>query len=321
MSEKTNRRKGNDKVPGCLEVPDGSRSRDLLRYGLSILGFGIERQRCSLELCRDRFRAHYGPCPKAIKTLIALLKEHQSEKEIDIYHLFMALCWLRLYDTEHVMAGRWGFGEKYCRKIVWEYVERVQGLKPILINFNDLSPEVKFAPIDTKHKPCLEFTCTPSSKWWSHKFNGPGVAFEVVCNPVDRGLMLWAAGPYPAGTHDLTILRGGKKGEQKKWKQSALYNNLPDTLRLIGDAAYSGQSDKVSVTMDAHSADTKETFARMKSMQETCFKRFADYEVIDGSFRHGMGTDDKLEKVGMAFDAVAVLIQLDIATEHPLMKP
>ena len=83
-------------------------------------------------------------------------------------------------------------------------------------------------------------------------------------------------------------------------------------LRIIGQS--------ITTIMDSHSAETKELFARMKSMQETCFKRFADYEVIDGHFRHGKSTEDKLEKVGMAFDAVAVLVQLDIATDHPLSE-
>ena len=72
--------------------------------------------------------------------------------------------------------------------------------------------------------------------------------------------------------------------------------------------------------MDAHSAETKELFARMKSMQETCFKRIKDYKVLRESFRHGKNTKDKLKKVGMSFDAVVVLVQLDIATDHPLFE-
>jgi hypothetical protein len=29
---------------------------------------------------------------------------------------FMSVYWLRLYDTEHVMAGRWGLDEKTIKK-------------------------------------------------------------------------------------------------------------------------------------------------------------------------------------------------------------
>ena len=101
---------------------------------------------------------------------------------------------------------------------------------------------------------------------------------------------------------------------------NTLYHNVPDTLRLVGDSAYAGQSDKVTATMDAHSPQTKELFARMKSMQETCFKRLKDFKVLRKSFCHGKNTKDKLEKVGMSFDAVTVLVQLDIATGHPLFE-
>ena len=80
------------------------------------------------------------------------------------------------------------------------------------------------------------------------------------------------------------------------WKETALYHNSPDTLRLVGDSAYAGQFDKVTTTMDAHSAETEELFARMKSMQETCFKRIKDYKVLRESFCHGKNTKDKLKK-------------------------
>ena len=50
---------------------------------------------------------------------------------------------------------------------------------------------------------------------------------------------------------------------------------------------------------------------RMKSMQETCFKRFKDFKVLNDSFRHGKNTDDKLAKIKSSFEAVAVLLQYD----------
>ena len=314
--------RGNGNNHRGQQVPEakGLSSRAVLAFGLSLVGFGEERQTCGNDLSVARFRSFFGPSPRAIKFLITLMTEYQPDDKIEMILLFMAISWLHLYDKEHVMAGRWGFGEKYCREQVRLYVQRMQALKPHVVNFDDLSPDCKFAPLDDMHVRCHEFRCDPNSTWWSHKFNGPGVGFEVVCNPTDKGLMLWASGPHPAGTHDLTPFRGGKKKEQHLWKETALYHNLPDTLRLVGDSAYAGQFDKVTTTMDAHSAETKELFARMKSMQETCFKRIKDYKVLRESFRHGKNTKDKLKKVGMSFDAVVVLVQLDIATDHPLFE-
>jgi hypothetical protein len=84
-----------------------------------------------------------------------------------------------------------------------------------------------------------------------------------VTDPVD-GHIRWVNGPQPASTHDLTFLRGGKKGKEKEWNKSSLYFKLPEGLRLVGDSAYEGQPDKVFTTNAAHDPATKELFARMK---------------------------------------------------------
>ncbi len=86
---------------------------------------------------------------------------------------------------------------------------------------------------------------------------------------------------------------------------------MPEGLRLVGDSAYGGQYDKLTATMDAHSPKTKELFARMKSMQESLFGRVKVFKA---------DVDDKLEKAGETFDAVVVLIQLDIDNGHPLFE-
>ena len=118
-------------------LPNRSSRSKILAIGLSHVGFGDERQRCSDELCMRRFRAHYGIGPSAIKALIADLKRYQPDKPVHLSSLFMAICWLRLYDTEEVMAGRWGFGEQQCREKVRDYVSRIQALKPMKIKFDD----------------------------------------------------------------------------------------------------------------------------------------------------------------------------------------
>ncbi len=58
----------------------------------------------------------------------------------------------------------------------------------------------------------------------------------------------------------------------------------------------------------------------MKSLQETLFKRLKDFKVVRGPFRHGQGTDDKLEKIKLCFEASLVLDQYDIENEYPLFQ-
>lgn len=199
-------------------------------------------------------------------------------------------------------------------------MSRIRNMKPIVINFDELAPSCRFLAVDTVHIRCHEFRCDPGSKWYSHKFNGPGVSFEVVSDPVD-GRIRWINGPEPASIHDLTFLRGGQKRDRKNWKRSALYFHVPQNVKLVGDSAYEGQPDKVTVTRDAHKPATKVLFARMKSMMETCFKRLKDFNCINGPFRHGNSTADKLTKIKMVFEAAAVLVQYDCENGHPLFEP
>jgi hypothetical protein len=104
------------------------------------------------------------------------------------------------------------------------------------------------------------------------------------------------------------------------WNRSSLYFNVPESVKLVGDSAYAGQPDKVTTTKDAHSPTTKRLFARMKSMLETCNGRLKNFKVVRESFRHGQGTNDKLKKIKVAFEAAAVLVQYDIENGHSLFE-
>ena len=158
-------------------------SRQLLKQGLEYAGFDASRQSVSADLNMRRFRAHYGIGPEAVKALIADLEK--NGKPVTPKNLFMGICWLKLYETEEVMAGRWDHGEKHCRETVLDYVKRIYKLKSHKISFDGLDENCKFLAVDCIHKRTFEFRCDPDSKWWSHKFNGPGVSFEVVFDPVD----------------------------------------------------------------------------------------------------------------------------------------
>lgn len=178
---------------------------------------------CSVELNVRRFRAHYRVGTRAIAALIKDLRKYQPEKKIEMALLFMSLYWLKSYVVEEVMAGAWGYGEKYCREASRDYQLRIAALKPIKINFKGLDPRCKFAPVDGVHVRTEEFRCDPSSKWFSHKFNGPGVGFEVVCNPTNKGGILWATRGLPAAVGDLTKFRGGKRASPRNTGRKTLF--------------------------------------------------------------------------------------------------
>ena len=79
---------------------------DILSFGLFLVGFGFIWQHGSKKLNLERFRSHFGVSPKAIvKVLNDLEIKHHKRNEY-VEHVMMALCWLKLYETEHVLEGR-----------------------------------------------------------------------------------------------------------------------------------------------------------------------------------------------------------------------
>ena len=84
------------------------------------------------------------------------------------------------------------------------YVQLISALKKLNVTFKGLDQNCKYAPIDDMHVCVREFRCYSSSVWWSHKFNGPGLGFEAVCDPTNKGRMMWAEGSYPAAMHNIT---------------------------------------------------------------------------------------------------------------------
>ena len=48
--------------------------------------------------------------------------------KVETDYFFLSISWLRLYDTEHVMAGRWGFHEETIRNKVRNVVEKLAAL-------------------------------------------------------------------------------------------------------------------------------------------------------------------------------------------------
>jgi hypothetical protein len=98
-----------------------------MSLGLELVGFGAKRQNKQDELQLQHFRSHFVIGPKAIIAIIAGMKNNKRENILS--HLMMILCWLKLYETEHVMSGRWRFGEEFCRDTVKQIASRLQCLK------------------------------------------------------------------------------------------------------------------------------------------------------------------------------------------------
>ena len=128
--------------------------------------------------------------------------------------------------------------------------------------------------VDCVHCETNEFRTDPNSKWYSHKHNGAGVSYEVV-DDICRDKILWTAGPKPASTHDITFFRDGTQVSTNRlkneaiWDKNALYFQIPEGKKLIGDSGYKGGPSKISTSVVEHSDKVKEFLAQAKSRQET----------------------------------------------------
>ncbi|KAL7548803.1 hypothetical protein ACHAWF_012061 [Thalassiosira exigua] len=293
---------------------------DVLFFGLSYVGFGEERQHVREALNVNRFKAHFGPEPTTVVDILIDLKEDFSS-DLIYRDVFMSMNWLKLYDVEHVLAGRWKCGEDYIRHAVRENARKIQTLKPqviLLAGFKDA--EIYVGMVDTCMFDNQEYRLNPHTKWYNHKSNSAGVKYEFAL-ALRRDELLWMHGPIPAGLkHDRTIFCGGTQKEPKtNWDRQSLYFQLPEGKKLIGDSAYSGIPEKVTVAMDSHSKKARDFINGAKARQESYFWRLKTYAVLRGRFRHGKTTDDKLDKHQMCTEAVCVMVQYDLK-HHPLMQ-
>ena len=145
---------------------------------------------------------------------------------------------------------------------------------------------------------------TPWSRaWYSHKFNGPGLRYEVaVC--IHTGAIVWVHGPFPAGDYaDITIFR------------HALIFMLDDDERVEADDGYRGEYPrkcKIPDPLDSISAASMRR--RVMQRHETVNKRFKNFGCLKRVFRH------KLIFHSACFRAVAVITQLAFDNGEPVFE-
>lgn len=222
------------------------------------------------------------------------------------------------------MNSRWHLHPETLRRIVYNVCNKLAQRKSEKIVFGDFDErQIYLASYDCVHCETEEFGTDPSSKWYSHKHNGPGLTYDVAVDTV-RDRIVWAGGPYPAATHDITIFRGGKvKDGKQNWRKSSLYHKIPEGKRLVADSGLVGEPTKISTTLGGHSAEVKELFARFKSRQESLFRGYKVLDILGGrAFRNKGprrgGAQGKMALHGMIFNAITVVMQYGLENGSPL---
>jgi hypothetical protein len=286
------------------------------RVGLTYAGFIERRQNVSAKLKDRRFREHFGVGAKACAALFNSILAAEPTCKLAVKDFLIGLNFLKAYDTEGVMAGGWDYDEKTLRRKVRKTSQLIAGLKDQKIVFGGFEgDEIFWISIDGVHCCIYEPRRDPSSKWFSHKSNGAGLTYELGI-AIRSNRLVWIGGPFPASQHDITTFRGGKKNEPKD--QNALFFQIPDGKRGVGDSGYKGEPGKISITREGDSAAVKNFKGRVKSRHETFNSRLKAFKILSTRFRHQLSPD--LSEHKTVFEAVCVACQFDLENDHGLFE-
>jgi hypothetical protein len=109
--------------------------------------------------------------------------------------------------------------------------------------------------------------------WFSHKFNGPAVKYEVA-TCIKTGDIVWIHGPFPGAKHDLTIFRS---------KLAWMLHPLEWTWADLG---YIGHH-KI-ITPDNLPWCMKGEFERARAYHEVINGRFKRFGILRDVYRHSV---------------------------------
>ena len=123
--------------------------------------------------------------------------------------------------------------------------------------------------------------------------------------------------PHAPSINAITVFSVEDPDKEGKWDQNALYFQLEDDKKSIGDSGYAREPSKVVVTKDKHSSEFKEFLARTKNHQETFDWRLKSINILGHRFRHGVNTQKRMELHKMVVDLVAGIVQYDYENCHP----
>lgn len=161
------------------------------------------------------------------------------------------------------------------------------------------------ATVDGVHCRVWEPRKTPSSKWYSKKFNKAALTYEIGV-AIHHNKIVWINGPFPAGENDKMVFD----------KPNGLASRIKAHQKVIGDEGYRGVPEKVSTRNTFDSKEIKDFKRRAKARQETINSRLKAFGIIGQAFRT-TGTR-RLERHKAVMEACCVIVQFELENKSPL---
>jgi hypothetical protein len=139
----------------------------------------------------------------------------------------------------------------------------------------------------------------PSTEWYSHKFDGPGLTYELGI-AIHQQKLVWIRGPERSGKGDLQNFRA----------ENGLKSKIPGGKKVVADSIYKDPVCAIKNPQDT--ADVRRFKRRARARHETFNGRLKNFSVLSEMFRHGH------KKHKCVFEAVCVITQYEIENGHPL---
>ena len=171
----------------------------LRRLGLQKAGFDDRRQQTVCERTNnERFSANYGVSAKTLEAVF--LDMRKRDPSLTEHNFLLAVDTLKLYSTEHTMAGRHHCCEQTYREKWKRVVAAIAALR---------EDKIKFDPSDFPEDQVFLLTVdgvnfrireprvkNPGSHWYDHKSHSAGLTYLVAID-VRRSRICWIDGPRP----------------------------------------------------------------------------------------------------------------------------
>lgn len=209
----------------------------------------------------------------------------------------------------HLLASHFDIGKNYaCRDAVWKWIQRIQSLKDIKIEWIDEVDEVYAVSadgVDFKLWERKHHRYNVDVKACSHKFNNFAAKYLIALS-IYKPKCVLLAGPFIGGVPDLEMM---EKSGLKDWL-------IKKAKLVMVDQGFSSKDPTERAThaypnkRDSQKLHKFKSHARLR--HETFNGRLAFFDALSNTFRHGFN------KHAMVFEAVVVIVQYQMDNGSPI---
>ena len=287
---------------------------DMQCAGLETLGFDAAwRKRNFEESKENRLRNAFG-CTSAVLALLweeiqTVIKNPINPKKETLHQFFVAMHFLKHYDTEEDQYDKWKIASNTFRDQNWNMIQKVSELFHLKCgwpedNFDD---DILVGSIDGTHIMTEEVTHESIPKdpaMFSWKHHSAGWNLEIAL-ALRSSQIIHMSDPKPAG----------KWNDIKIFKQCGLLSQLKKKKKkMIADSGYQGCPKYLCLQNSYDSKEVAEFKRRARCRHEFINKKFKNFKILNSA----TGFRSSHKKLKMVIRAVAVIVQTNMDCGEPL---